>query len=315
MNITITCPSLSPNGGIRVIVELANRLSNFYNVNLFLQDARPNNLFKVKVPIITSEKDLVSTDLLIITSPHSIHLSELKIKARIICFVQMLEHLFQPRNDSFKNKCFKFYRDFETITISNWGRNELIKFGNNKKIHYLGNGVNFEDFPITPTKKNNKIILLESPEPTNPTKDKNRIAIKVGKILEGKGYKLIGYGAVKPKEIDEFYVNPSLELMNELYRRATIMLKATLYDFRSTSPLEAATKGCVTARAITQGDDDLIDRVNCRKVVYNEMALLDAALFLLENPNERREYANNFQNYLKEHSWDYYIEQYKKIIG
>lgn len=314
MNIFITIPALTPNGGIRVILEVAHRLSKFHNVTLFNQS--PNNechWYPIECNIVNNTNELAKADVLIITSPHAISLKQLKIKARIFAFNQMMEHLFQPGNRNFRMKCFEFYK-LETITISQWGIQELRSMGNIMPIHYLGNGVNLEHFPIYSNKKDGKTILLESPEPINPTKDRDRIALKVAKKLESEGYRIIGYGVIKPKEINSFFVNPDLNTLNALYKEATILIKATLYDFRSTAPMEAGTKGTVTARAIIKGDDDLINEHNCLKVNYNEDELYKAAKRLLEDQKLRTRLAKNMITHIKENNWDKYIDQFNKII-
>lgn len=314
MKVFITTPALTPNGGIRVILEVAHRLSKFHEVTLLNQS--PDNSchwYPIECNIVNNINELAKADVLIISSPHAVDLTKLKIKARIFAFTQMIEHLFQPWNRAFKQKCLEFYK-LETITISEWGIKELRGYGNMKPIHYLGNGVNLEHFPIYSNKKDGKTILLESPEPINPTKDRDRLAIKVAKRLESEGYRIIGFGTIKPKEISSFYVNPNLETLNALYKEATIMIKATICDFRSTAPMEAGTKGTVTARAITQGDDDLVNEYNCLKVNYSEDELYFASKRLLEDSKLRTRLAKNMVNHIKEHSWDKYIDQFNKII-
>jgi hypothetical protein len=314
MNIYITTPALTPNGGIRVILEVAHRLSKFHNVTIYNESTINScHWYPIECQIVNDTKGLGQADILIISSPHSMHLTELKIKARVFAFNQMMEHLFQPNNRAFRMRCFQFY-NLETITISQWGINELRTFGNLKPIHYLGNGVNLDHFPIYSNKKDGKTILLESPEPINPTKDRDRIALKVALRLKNEGYRVIGYGVVKPKGVDSFFVNPDLNTLNALYKEATILIKATLYDFRSTSPMEAGTKGTVTARAIIKGDDDLINEFNCLRVNYSEADLYTISKRLLEDEKLRTRLAKNMIAHIKENNWDKYIDQFNKII-
>ena len=314
MQIYITCPAFSPNGGIRVILEIANRLNKFHQVTIFNQNNETKcSWFPINCRVTNLTHELQNADLLIISSPHAINLASLKLKAKVIAFIQMMEHLFHPYDLNFKAKANKFYTNYETIIISQWGMNEILKLGNRNKIHYLGNGVNFDHFPISKAKKDNKTILLESPVASNATKDVKKLALKVAHRLRDR-YKIIGFGQVAPNDFgDNFVVCPDLKTMNKLYKEATVMVKATLYDFRSTAPLEAATKGTVTARAIMKGDDDLVDMVNCRRVPYNEDELYRATCWLMENTEKRTELASNFLNLIKEKTWDYYVEEFRKI--
>lgn len=109
--------------------------------------------------------------------------------------------------------------------------------------------------------------------------------MKIAVRLKHQGYNIIGYGfnLINHFALDEYYVRPDLATMNELYERATILLKATKYDARALSSLEAATKMTVTARAITLGDDDLTNDYNCLRCDYNESQLYAIAKELLEN--------------------------------
>lgn len=311
MKITMTCPAFSPNGGIRVILDVAHELSKRHDVTILCPD-KGCHWYPITVRVIQHNNELKEQDVLIICSPHHIHLKDLKIKAKKFAYIQMIEHLFQPQNLRFKAQAMRFYRELPFITISQWGLEEVLRYGNRNKFLYIGNGVNFEHFPIS-NKRKKTTILLESPVPTNPTKDRNQIALKVGNKLRELGHKVVGYGALKA-DLDEFYVNPDLKTLNRLYSDAMILIKATQLDFRSTSPLEAGTKGCVTVRAITKGDDDLVDDFNCVRVPYNETQLLAACLDILSDEEGRKKLAKNMINHLKENTWEKYVNQIEEFI-
>lgn len=311
MKITLTCPAFTPNGGIRVILDVAHELNKRHEVTIICPD-KGCHWYPITVRVIQHTNELKNQDVLIICSPHHIHLKDLKIKAKKFAYIQMIEHLFQPGNLRFKAQSMRFYRELPFITISRWGLEEILKYGNRNKYLYIGNGVNFDHFPIS-NKRKKSTILLESPIPTNPTKDKNQIALKVAKRLKELGHKVVGYGALKA-DLDEFYVNPDLKTLNKLYSEAIILIKATQLDFRSTSPMEAGTKGCVTVRAITKGDDDLIHNHNCFKVSYNENYLLDACLSILSDEDKRKDLAKNMINHLKENTWEKYVNQIEEFI-
>jgi hypothetical protein len=171
------------------------------------------------------------------------------------------------------------------------------------------------DFPISYKAKDYKTILLESPEPTNYTKDTERIAIQVAKILKERGYIIKGFGLKEPSDkiFDEFVVKPDLATMNRLYEEATLLIKATKYDARSIAPLEAGTKGTVTIRAIIDGDDDL-NETNSFKVGYSADKLYDATMFALSHRDELNKRANTIRSYVQIHSWDYWMNKINQII-
>lgn len=307
MKILITTPSLAPHGGIRNIVELANRLNEKNEVTLYVQSGHLTTPhFKINCRVVNNTYTVNKQDLLIISSPHAVDL--LDRPQRKIVWVQMIEHLFRPDDIEWLKKCKMFYEnDCDKISTATWGL-ALLK----GKVDVLGTGVSLTDFPILKSKKDN-FVLLESPEPTNPAKDVNRLAIKAGKYLKQKGFRILGYGALPPKEniFDSFHVKPSLAKINEFYSLSSLLIKATKYDFRSTACLEAMTKGCVTVRAIDKGDEDL-NESNSFLSRYNEAAFMANVELAISSDLEEK--TNNCIDYIKNHSWDYWFHKYEKII-
>jgi hypothetical protein len=101
--------------------------------------------------------------------------------------------------------------------------------------------------------------------------------------------------------------------MNDLYEEATIMIKATKYDARSTAPLEAGTKGTVTVRGIIEGDDDLTEE-NSYKVGYSVDKLYDAAMFALQNKEETERRAKNMKYHIQTFTPEYWLNQVNQIL-
>ena len=100
--------------------------------------------------------------------------------------------------------------------------------------------------------------------------------------------------------------------MNRLYEEATILLKATKYDARSTAPMEAMTKGTVTVRGIIEGDDDL-NETNSFKVGYNLEEVYSAVMeSLTTDISEKRE---NCYKHIETYSWDYWMTKINNIIN
>ena len=319
MRIFIQSPNInSPHGGIRVINEWANRLQDFgHRVVLYNQaGALRCTLQEIKCKIVNTTNLICKSDVLIVTSPHGAFLLDKDVPKKFV-FLQMLEHLFNPTNAKFFNDSITLYKThYPIISISQWNIRILQnQFHRSHTIHYVGNGVNLNDFPISYRPKDYKTILLESPEPTNYTKDTERLAIQVGKILKERGYIIKGFGLKEPthKIFDEFVVNPDLQTMNSLYEEATLLLKATKYDARSTAPLEAGTKGTLTIRAIIEGDDDL-NETNSFKTGYSVDKLYDATMFALANREQLDQRANAIREYVKTYTWDYWMNQINKII-
>lgn len=325
MKIFITTPALNPpHGGIRVIIEWANRLSRFHDVILYTQ--KPGRCIwkriAAKVLVVTDTEQMGSCDCLIISSPHAIHLqNDPRRPAKVFIFMQMLEHLFRPADRSWYNQCFEFYTSPHPLIAISWWNIDRLKteFGRTGETHYVGNGVNLEEFPIAVNEKDGKTVLVEGWEGYNPTKDVDMIAPKVAKRLKNEGYTVYAYGQgalqTMPEAVTQYFQLPDLPTMNWLYQQATILIKASRFDARSCSPMEAMTKGTVTARAIEMGDDDLIDRFNCIRCRYDEHLLYANCIELLSGETDIREQlAINCRNYVTSYSWDYWIHLINRIL-
>ena len=326
MKIVLTIPSFVPHGGIRVILEWANRLSKTGNeVSLFCGKgaSRPGwfNLSR-SIKITPNERDLKGKDILIICSPHDIDLEKSKYapKKKFI-FLQMLEHLFSPGNHAFLEKCYRVYSsNLPKILISQWNIDYIeTNYPDRGQIFYVGNGINTEDFPIEKVKKGaTPTVLVEGWNALNPTKDVDRVAPKVAAMLKEEGCHILAYSQLAPVDYenvpDEFYALPSLERMNRLYHRAHILIKATRFDARSTSPLEAMTKGCVVVRGIDKGDDDLFHLDNCMKVPYDVQSVYEAAKRVLKEEDLRSKLAQSGYNYVQTYSWDFWMKEIEGIL-
>lgn len=325
MKICLTIPSFVPHGGIRIIIEWANRLYDCgHEILLYCKCGGDTSYWNInrRIRIVNDVVSVCNCDRLVICSPHDICLEKVACTGpKIFIFMQMLEHLFRANDNKWISLCQKWYSSsFPKIAISQWNI-EFIKkyFPNGGPVHYVGNGVNTKDFPVeTADKPNQGVILVEGWNALNPTKDSAQIAPRVAQRLKDMGYYVLGYSQTLPKRFKdvphEFYVKPSLEQLNDLYRRATILIKASHCDARSCSPMEAGTKGTVTARAIEKGDDDLIHMSNCLRCEYDEKQLFEISLKLLKDDNLRTILAKSMIEYIKAYSWEYWIPKIENIL-
>lgn len=317
MKIVITCPNINAqHGGIRVILEWANRLTDLGHTVYILDQAKrlKCNWFPVRAKIVNNSYILCHADCLIVTSPHGVEYLDRLIPKKFV-FIQMMEHHFRPDNVKWVEMCRKFYQNpYPTFSISGWNIDELThKWGKQGQIHYIGNGVNLDHFPIKNPIKDGKTILIESPVTNNPSKDPDLLQIKVGQRLMADGYTVIGYGR-EPIEykLNEYYVKPDLKTLNDLYSRATILLKATRMDARSTSPMEAMTKGTVTVRGIELGDDDLTFE-NSYRCGYNERDLYETAKLAIISPLTQHK-SNICRQYVSDNNWDKVMQKVNSIL-
>lgn len=320
MRIFIQSPNInSRHGGIRVINEWANRLGDYGHKVILYNQAGPVRCdwMTITCKIVNTTSLLATSDLLIVTSPHGANLLAKDKPVKKVVFMQMLEHLFNVTNKRLFDNCMSLYSTkYPLIAISQW--NIRILQNNYKRTgptYYVGNGVNLDDFPISNKPKESKVALLESPEPTNSAKDTEKIAVQVAKNLIEKGWTIKGFGLQPAKDniYTEYITKPDLASMNRLYEEATIMIKATKYDARSTAPLEAGTKGTVTIRGIIEGDDDLSDD-NCFKTGYSYDKLFDATMFGINHPDQLKKRADNIRNHVERYTWDYWMTIINHIL-
>jgi hypothetical protein len=333
MKILITTPSLkTPHGGTRVLNEWAAGLSQWHEVTLLVNSGDPVCNWYSLPPAIKVTKDkteIQKADIVVIGSPHAIYLADnLRPNQKCFVFLQMLEHMFKPGDAKFQQKCKDTYLGkHPIICISKWNADYLRKLGRKGEIYYIGNGINLHDFPIEEgLQKDGKTILVEGWECTNQTKDTEAIAPRVAERFKQLGYKIIAYSQLPLTRYahvpDEYYQQPSLAELNDLYRRATILLKASHYDARSTAPIEAMTKGTVTVRAIEQGDDDLIyteefdecDYANCIRTKYSLKEMFESAAFILTSKSNYTLLSYNCIEYVKKYNWDYWMHKINNLL-
>jgi len=326
MKILIITPTLRVYGGIRIILEWANRLIQWNEVYLYNQENTTICdwfTFDPKLKLVKNDNIINSVDCLIITNPNGMKYANYPNPRLKVIFMQMVEHLFMPNNKKWLIKCNEFYSSrYPMIAISQWNIDMVKKdFNRVGKTHYVGNGISFKDFPIENELKDNKTVLVEGWEPANYCKDELQIGPKVAKRLKADGYKIIAYSQHPLKTLtdipNEYYYKPDLKKMNELYKNATILVKATRYDARSLSPLEAMTKGTVTARAIINGDDDLIHEYNCLRCDYNrEDELYDNAKLLLTDVKLRNRLSLScLEHVANKCSWNHWMPVINYILN
>lgn len=287
MKIVYTLPSINiPHGGYRIVLEHLIRLKKQFghDTSLFIESGEPNCDWygNIDIPITKDRGILGAADIIVFGSPHTRY--QPRPGQKVFSFVQMAEHLFRPNDMQWKRQCKAWYESpYPKIYGAEW-IGKLLK----GQLHYLPDGINTDHFPIESPVKDGRTVLVEGWECSNPAKDTEAYGPKVAEKLKEEGYKILAYGFLPLKRYShvpaEYYYRPTLDKMNELYRRASVLIKATKYDSRSLSPVEAATKGCVTARAIVQGDDYLIDRVNSRRTNYVENELYEAGKEILQSP-------------------------------
>jgi glycosyltransferase involved in cell wall biosynthesis len=321
MKIIYTLPSIAtPHGGYRIVLEhLHNLQRKGHDVMLFIEQGStlydwygPGEVFVTR-----DYRELNRSDVVVIGSPHSIdraaQVNRSRSSAQIFTFMQMAEHIFRPSDMKFLQQCKRFYTSpFPMIHGSHWGERVCHEFGRKHDTHYVTNSVNrqhFDEYSVHGERRERNTILIEGWEASNAAKDTSHIGPKVAAKMKAKhGTKIIAYGfqpiATMKEVCDEYHYRPSLQEINKLYERATLLLKATRYDATALSPMEASVKGCPVVRSIIEGDDWLIDRDNCIRVGYTVPETTVATELMLLNDAAKYDCVEASQKFLNTFSWD-----------
>lgn len=297
-------------------MEWANRLTQWHDVYLHNLKAETScSWFGLNPNVKMCEADMLwKCDCVILTSPHSSHFLKMILPhQRCFLFLQMMEHLFRPNDADWLQQCHDFYTsDRPMFSISRWNIEMLeSQFGRTGKTFYIGNGVNFDEFPIAFPDKEARTVLVEGWQCSNPSKDVQNITHGVAGRLRKEGYKIIAYSGIPIRTdrhlLHEMHIKPTVQKINELYSRSTIMIKASLYDARSCSPVEAFSKHTPTARAIYKGDDDLQHEQNCLRCEYDQEQLYQISKHLLADKDLRQALASSGLTMLKKYDWNYWM--------
>ena len=326
MKIYLSCPSLNPHGGVRVIVEWANHLARRghhvdFHVFQYYHGARWIEIDD-KVNLLQGTMWQASDhDIVIATTPQlALQLKDIQVQGDKYFFLQMAEELFQPSNKHYVKMVQDSYNvPFPIIGISGWVERHIRRLGRKGAMHYIGNGVSTH---FQPGKKDKGLtILVEGWEGYNAAKDVDYIGPRVAEYLQKKyNAHIIAYSqhpcTTMPHVPNEYYQQPNAKLLVRLYQRATFMIKATKYDARSCAPMEAMACGTVTVRGIDKGDDDLRHMINCLETGYSYEQVKNLAQKLIENPEIRRRLEKNGLEYRDRFlSWDYWMKQVTQIFN
>jgi len=319
-------PGLGPCGGVRVIVEHVNRLAaRGHDVVLVASRPESPHWIKVDVPIIPIQalQEAKLLDAVVATGFQTVEWS-LQIPARRrYYFVQMMEYTFFSQGSNGWQKARDTYqlaetRGFRVITIAEWLQRALYN-GWRIDADIVPNGVNQEQFyPDRPAGRANA-FLVEGDD-RNQAKDVDHVSWRVALELRRLyGVELWGYSAINHPfvpEMDRHVLVPTTEQMRQMYSRCSFLLKASKYEGRACAPVEAMSCGTTTVRGIMEGDDDLLDGVNCLLTGYNYDDVLAAAKRLMEGQLLQKFLERGCLQYAKQHlQWDDKIDALEKIYG
>lgn len=285
MRIVYCAPGLGPCGGARVIVEHVNRLKKRgHDVMIASHQSGGMRWIRCDVPMIRPE--LLATakafDAVVATGWQTVEMARALPARKLFYFVQMMEdHFYTERSKAYFDaaRSYVVAKDagFRFVTIARWLQRTLRENCDVSSV-IVPNGINEDHFHPDGSKRD--VILVEGDD-RNPAKDVDHLSWRVAlKLKERYGVELWGYAAVPNQyasQFDRFVLRPTTTQMRMMYSAAKLMVKASRYEGRSLAPLEAFACGTTCARALIEGDDDLVDGQNCRRTPYIHEKLYLAA--------------------------------------
>lgn len=329
--ILILTPSLNPHGGIRVLVEWSNTLARRgHDVTLQVSSGPlsrnwvtiQSNVNVVGGSNIRHKSHLY--DIIIAGTPHlALMLNDIQTKAQKFFLLQMAEDLFAPNRASYVQMCRESYKvPFPIIGISKWVAEHVRQYrGETKPMYYIGNGVSHHFYYDEAKRASEPTLMVEGWNGYNYAKDTEQLTARVAAKMkeEFPEIRIIGFGNQSPTgythALDEYIVGASAEKIASMAQSAWMMFKASRYDARSCSPVEAMKCGTPTARALILGDDDLIHNYNALRSGYEFEAFFEIVKELYLNADTREILQLNGLHYAeKALSWNYWMEEVENNI-
>lgn len=332
MNIVFILSSLSLSGGVKVIVEYANRLAaKGHNVILltpgqpfyreYSNDISPNvqvieaetsvsssiTIFDKICLAITLAKLVPKTDAIIATHTPTTVVSflagALLRKGTPIWFFQDYLGMFQdqPLEKLILRYALAWHKG--ALTISRHSKEELENYGINRKIYLVGEGLSHTEVlkpipaAIRETNKPNfpTIFYLGDPRPRKGMQD----FLHAAEIVWKKTPQLFLWIASKEScEIDTniphvFFYRPNDELLSRLYGSCDIFISASWWEGFGLPPLEAMACGAPVVTTDSQGVREFArDEENCLMVPPRDPDALAEAILRLIDDQEL---ANRFR--------------------
>lgn len=326
-------------GGVKVILEHANRLVDLgVEVTLVCHYPKPNwYQLKANYIMVESGKDLAEgipdCDVIVATYWDHIQACIETNKAPVVYFEQGDFHLFDV--ESIPKNLFSFIkRQFELpkfiITVSNNAAKAINKTYS-RKADIIYNAVDKEVFNVYGKKYDNGkpyILMIGSDQVEFKRLDD---IISAYKILKNRkiDLDLIWITPTVPskeyKEVSNVFINPSQEIIAELYRGAFVFVSASLYESFSLPILEAMSCGCPVITTDNEGASELVENYKNGLFVevQNPLDIASKIEKLIEFPDLRDSLINNGLITSDMYSWDNslkklldyfkYVAQYKPI--
>lgn len=350
MRISFILPGLIriPVGGIKVIHEYANRLSQRgHKINLLYPiELSTNYLYRFKKRLIRLYDQLnsVSQELYYTPDPgvnvHVIQRIDTKyIPEADIVLAQGWQTADQvARLPEKHGRKFYFLQSFETyfphpgkiratyrlpmkkIAISQWIIEALNQMGITAE-GPLGNAINPKEFyPINPNQaREYDVLMMYHPQKIKGAAD----GIKILTDLKKRFPKLKALFVATRKPIHSIpawiqtVIRPSIETLRTIYNSGSIFLHPSYWEGWPLPPMEAIACGCAVVAYRNRGVSEYLEH-ECNALlgaVGDRSQLVAHVSKLLQDPTRRRQLVEEAQKTVAQFSWDNIVTKFEGIIS
>lgn len=321
---------LDPCGGVRIIAEHLNRLTDRGHTCYVYCLNGDMSLTWMPINFKVIGKDQVNrtakkADVIVATEANTPPVvAELETKARLFYFIQMREALFFCQsNPLWAGKVemgYEVMKDIlQPIVISKWLKAFLEDEHGYEDVPIVPNGVNAEMFypdPVFP--KSDKPRLLIEGHGRNEAKDIHNMAYQVADTYRKnvQPIELWGFSQYPADgDFDSYWVQPSQDEIRQIYSSCDVLVKASRFEGRSCVGPEAMACGCAVVRALDRGRDDLLDGYNCLLTEYGDaQGMYNNLKMVLQQETLKQRLIDKGIEYAREHlGWDDKISKLEAI--
>jgi len=350
MKITFILPGFIkiPVGGVKVVNEYANRLSDHgHEVTLIypiqINTGNPIYFIRKKISSIFDRLQHVSDDLYYIPKPSVSVMVIQQIISKYIPFgdaviavgwqtaeavaslppehgrkfylLQSFETYFFPK----KRILATYHLPLKKIAVSKWIMDEMEKIGENC-LGPLGNAVHHEEFYLESpqSERRNDVMMVYHPNKIKGAKD----GIEVLKMAKKRLPELTAVFVAPRKPIHripswiEVIIRPSIDELRQLYNSSKIFLHTSHWEGWPLPPMEAMACGCAIVSVgnrgvcefLTNQEDALIVPIGDKKV------LLENLIRVISDFTLSKKLAENSHKTAQNYHWDSCCDTIEKIL-
>ena len=288
--IAFVLPTTNISGGVNVILKHCSILKNVgMNVFIINSDKVNDNIINNdgEIEVISNVTSKIDAKIDVMVASLWATLNYVKKYPKVLekaYLVQNFETDFMKYGDYGKiiaNSTYS-YDDIKYITISKWCQNWL-ENKYERKVSFIRNGINLNQFPYKERKFNKKIKILVEGNSDDYYKNVDE-SFKIVEKLDKSKYEIqfLSYQG-KPKNwyyVDKFMHRVPYDQVGKVYQDADILIKSSILESFSYPPLEMMATGGVCVVVPNDGNIEYLkDEENC---LFYEKGNIDQAVQQIE---------------------------------